>query len=100
MRDFLQLFSCICQVPLILEQIPENSDWEGGGVHSGPLDFSTGSWAGLFRGHPSECPPRLAGPGHAPRAHISGGQCQQAPASQRTLLKAVVGMSESGETRN
>lgn len=45
MRDFLQLFSCICQVPLILEQIPENSDWEGGGVRYGPLDFPAGSWA-------------------------------------------------------
>lgn len=83
----------ICQVPLILEQIPENPAWEEGQVC--PLGLSR--WVlGLtvFRGLTSTCLPRpgRATPRHALRAHRSGGPVSAASASQRPLLKAAVGM--------
>lgn len=55
--DFLQLFPCICQVPLILEQTPENSGWEEGEVRSSPLGLHAGSWAWLRSkaSHPHAC---------------------------------------------
>lgn len=77
---FLHQFSCMCIVPLILEQIlrgkerfaPELSHWVLGLVLT--------------------CLPRPDRPCHTLRAQRSRGWCQQASTTQRPLLKAVVGM--------
>lgn len=87
--DALQLFSCICQVPLIPERIPENADGEAGEVRSGRLDFCWALGPAVFRGLTSTCLPR---PGSTPAlgARVRGGQCQQAQASERLRWKQLL----------